>query len=204
MRLAFVTGRGLQTVIPLLNDPVIPSPDYIICDVGATVVYGYTLRPIEPLQGEIRMKWPGTKRVLDLLEDVEGLQYQHVPQHRRCSFFVKDEAVVNTVKNKVEELGFDVIWSAGRFLDVLPQGVNKGSSLINLINLLGYDKEEVMVAGDTLNDLSMYQCGFRGVVVGNAEDKLRAAVAELPEIYCAETTGAGGILEAIEYFDFKP
>src|SRR3546814_10575377 len=41
IRLAFVTGRGLESVLPLLSDPAIPTPDYIICDVGATVVDGH-------------------------------------------------------------------------------------------------------------------------------------------------------------------
>ena len=34
--LVFVTGRGLESVMPLLADPTIPTPDYIIADVGAT------------------------------------------------------------------------------------------------------------------------------------------------------------------------
>ena len=38
IQLAFVTGRGLESVSPLLSDPTIPEPDYIICDVGCTVL----------------------------------------------------------------------------------------------------------------------------------------------------------------------
>ena len=38
--LLFVTGRGVESVMPLLSNPVIPNPDYIICDVGATVLDG--------------------------------------------------------------------------------------------------------------------------------------------------------------------
>ena len=48
-RLIFVTGRGVESVLPLLSDPVIPRPDYIICDVGATVLDGHTLRPVQPI-----------------------------------------------------------------------------------------------------------------------------------------------------------
>ena len=46
IRLVFVTGRGLESVMPLLSDPGIPAPEYIICDVGATVVDGGTLQPV--------------------------------------------------------------------------------------------------------------------------------------------------------------
>lgn len=51
--LIYVTGRGLETVIPLLSDPVLPRPDIIVCDVGATVVHGDDLEPIQPLQNQI-------------------------------------------------------------------------------------------------------------------------------------------------------
>lgn len=202
VRLVFVTGRGLETVIPLLNDPIIPNPDYIICDVGATIVNGHTLEPVEPLQSEIEKQWPGSLRILETLKEVEGLEYQHVPQQRRCSFYANDENTVNKVREKAEELGCEVIYSADKFLDVMIRGVNKGSSLTNLVNHLKIDRNSVLVAGDTLNDLAMYQCQFKGVVVGNAEIKLRTATAELPAIYYAASDGAGGILEAMEHFDF--
>ena len=35
--LVFVTGRGLETVVPLLSDPLVPRPQFIVADVGATV-----------------------------------------------------------------------------------------------------------------------------------------------------------------------
>jgi glucosylglycerol-phosphate synthase len=35
-----VTGRGVESGLPLLNDPLIPDPEHLIADVGATVVRG--------------------------------------------------------------------------------------------------------------------------------------------------------------------
>ena len=51
IELVFVTGRGLEHVLPLLADPTIPQPDYIIADVGATVVHGETQQPVSPHSG---------------------------------------------------------------------------------------------------------------------------------------------------------
>lgn len=45
IQLVFVTGRGLEAVMPLLSDPAVPVPDYIICDVGGTVVEGEPCNP---------------------------------------------------------------------------------------------------------------------------------------------------------------
>lgn len=197
IRLVFVTGRGLESVIPILNDPIIPNPDYIICDVGATIVNGHTLEPVEPLQGTIEKKWPGRLRITELLSDLTALQYQEVPQQRRCSFFTNDENLIGQVKEKVTSLNCEVIYSAGKFLDVLPKGVNKGSSLTKLVKYLQADPAKVLVAGDTFNDYAMYTCGYKGVVVGNSEDRLIKATEGIAGIHYAGPAGAGGILEAI-------
>lgn len=200
IRLVFVTGRGLETVIPLLNDPIIPNPDYIICDVGATIVNGHTLEPVQEIQAEIERNWPGTFVVMDCLKDL-GLQYQAVPQQRRCSYYTDDESIVGEVKKRVEPLGCNVIYSAGKFLDVLPKNIHKGNTLVNLVKYLKAENENVLVAGDTLNDLEMYRCGYKGVVVGNAEKKLVEHTTGIDDICYAKAEGAGGILEALENFE---
>jgi len=201
IRLVYVTGRGLETVIPLLNDPILPNPDYIICDVGATIVNGHTLEAIEPLQNDIEKHWPGVLKIQECLKDVSELYYQEVPQQRRCSFYIEQEDILEEVRQRVAEINCDIIYSADKFLDVLPKGVNKGSSLLKLVNHLKVDADDVLVAGDTLNDLAMYRCGFKGVVVSNAELKLLDATQGMRDVYHARRAGAGGILESLKHFN---
>lgn len=200
VQLVFVTGRGLETVIPLLNDPVIPNPHYIICDVGATVVNGHTLEPIQPLQSVIEEKWPGHISIYNKLKQVKGLRRQEVPQMRRCSFFYDQHTDLDEVKRICELLNCDLLLSAGKFLDILPRGINKGVTLTGLVSMLGIKPEDMLVAGDTLNDLSLYQTGFKGVVVGQAEEQLTQATRHLPQVYQAVKTGCGGIVESLGYF----
>ncbi|RYY20857.1 MAG: hypothetical protein EOO04_19245 [Chitinophagaceae bacterium] len=95
------------------------------------------------------------------------------------------------------ELVCDVLISAGKFIDVLPHGVNKGFTLTRLIGFLNLSPSDILVAGDTMNDLSLYQTGYKGVVVGEAEELLLDAVSGLKSVYIAEESGAGGILEAM-------
>ncbi len=200
MRLVFVTGRGLETVRPLLNDAVIPNPDYIICDVGATIVNGHTLEPIQPLQAGIEKKWPGRLIMQSKLSKVKGLRWQEVPQERRCSFFFDEETDFEHLYQIAAATGCDVLKSAGKFVDVLPGGVNKGSSLKQLVKLLGIPGKNILVAGDTLNDLSLYQAGYKGVVVGEAEPRLTEATKDMAHVYQAEKPGCGGILESLDHF----
>ena len=200
--LVFVTGRGLESVIPVLIDPVIPNPDFIICDAGATLVDGYSLKPIEPLQQDIEKMWPGSVKVRNCLKDLTGLHYQEVPQQRRCSFILNDESLLAEIRSRVDQLGCDIIYSPDKPLDVLPRGVNRASTFTRLIHLLQVTGIDVLVAGDTLNDLAMYQCGIRGVIVGNAEQALIDATKPIRHIYRTEFPGAGGIIMGMEYFGF--
>ncbi|MDQ1816956.1 glucosylglycerol-phosphate synthase [Massilia sp. CCM 9210] len=197
-KLVFITGRGLESVIPLLSDPTIPLPDYIIADVGATIVHG-DLRPVEPLHHEIAAHWPGAQVVMKALAAFPHLQLQQVPQERRCSFFVNEGGITAALREAVEALGCDLLFSAGRYLDVLPRGVGKGPALARLVQAEGIDPASVVVAGDTLNDLSMFEAGFRGIVVGGAEPALAERVRKMARVHLASHEGCGGILQGLAH-----
>lgn len=202
IRLAFVTGRGLEVVMPLLSDPTVPRPDFIIADVGATVVDGQTLQPIQPLQSEIERNWPGEHPVANAMARFAGLERQEVPQQRRCSYFCEPGAVTPEIEEVAQALGCDVLYSAGMYLDLLPKGVNKGSTLRALVAQLGVAPEDTLVAGDTLNDLSMFEQGFKGVCVGESEPALLDATRDRALVLHSSHAGCGGIVEAISRFGF--
>lgn len=199
--LVFVTGRGLETVIPLLNDPLIPTPDYIIADVGATIVNGHTLDKIEPIQSEIERNWTEVFDLRQALATIEGIEPQEVPQQRRSSFYYSNGVDLTKVMDIAEKKNLDVITSVDKYLDLLPKGVNKGSTLRKLIDMLGVADERVLVAGDTMNDLAMFQIGCKGVVVGASEAALFDTTAKNQDVYHAKQPGAGGILEAMQRLD---
>ncbi len=204
IQLIFITGRGLEAVMPLLSDPSIPRPDYIVCDVGATVVDGHTLQPLQPLQSMIEAHWPGEHVVAAAMRPYTALQRQDVPQERRCSYFCDPETLAPLraqIEQTARALGCDVLYSADRYLDILPPGTDKGRTLAALARTLGLPVERILVAGDTLNDLSMYVAGFRGVCVGQSEPALLDATAGQQRTLHAQAPGCGGILEAITHFN---
>ncbi|WP_349616644.1 glucosylglycerol-phosphate synthase [Azotobacter salinestris] len=203
IQLAYVTGRSLEAVLPLLADPTLPQPDYIVADVGASLYHGETLQPIQPLQHAIDARWPGESQIAGALAGLADLQRQDVPQARRCSYFCTPERAADpALKAIAERLGCDLLYSAGRYLDFLPQGVNKGSSLLKLIEHLGLDPEQVLVAGDTLNDLSMLTCGLKGVCVGQSEESLLERTRHCTHVLHADSLGCGGIIQAFAHFGF--
>lgn len=202
IQLAYVTGRGLERVLPLLSDPSLPQPDFIICDVGATIVSGQTQQAIQPLQSEVASRWPGEQSVQNYFAKFDQLQRQETPQERRVSFFCQEDAVTPEVLQAAADLNCDVLFSAGMYLDILPKGVNKGATLTRLVEHLKISKDQVLVAGDTLNDLSMYEHGFKGVCVGESEDALLAATKGLRHVLHATGPGCEGIIEAFSHFGF--
>ena len=101
IKLAYVTGRSLEAVLPLLADPTLPQPDYIIADVGATLVHGDSLQPIQQLLKLVladpsavlilRGLIPALARVFGQLAQIalQGIAHflhQFVDLLRRCAF----------------------------------------------------------------------------------------------------------------------
>ena len=199
--LIFVTGRDIDFLRDLVEQPGMPQPDLIIGDVGTSVWDTATWEPIEALEQDIRTRWDdASARVLDLLAGEPGLTLQPTPFRHRVSYYYDPRQLRQETLRKVQDAGFDWLLSADTYFDVLPRGIQKGPTLMRLIERLNLAAERVLVAGDTLNDLSLFQTGLKGVAVGNSEPKLLEAIAEFDWVHRARGEGAAGIAEAISHF----
>jgi trehalose-6-phosphate synthase/hydroxymethylpyrimidine pyrophosphatase-like HAD family hydrolase len=195
----FATGRGLPAVREALRDPLLPRPRWIIADIGATVLDGADLSPVEPLQTQLRAGWPGTQRVRAALNRFPALKYQHdVAQDGRCSFYLHPDQLTTDITEAVAVLGCRWIYSADRYFDVLPPRASKGSALSVLAQQQGWPPDAILVAGDSLNDLSLFTLGAHGVIVGNAEPALTYAVPAQDRVYRPPQAGAAGVLQALQ------
>lgn len=202
--LIFVTGRDIDFIAELVAQPGMPRPRLIIGDVGTSIYDGESFEPIPALEAEIAERWGDAgDRVVDMLKDEPGLTLQPTPFRHRVSYDCKPAALAPDLVQRVEAEGFDGLISAGRFFDVLPRGVAKGPTLMRLVDHFGLDPASVLVAGDTLNDLSLFETGLKGVAVGNSEPDLITAIATRPTVFHSPFEGAGGITDALRHFDFR-
>ncbi|QIB33304.1 HAD family hydrolase [Ancylobacter pratisalsi] len=200
--LVFVTGRDLPFVRALTEQGV-PRPDFVIGDVGTTIAGGPGIEPMPELERPIAEAWgDASERVRDLLKDEPGLRLQDTPFRYRMSYYYEPEALRPSARAKVEAAGFDCITSADIYFDVLPRGISKGPTLIRLMEHFGVARDKVLVAGDTLNDLSLFRTPYAGVAVGNSEPALVAQVSNMPNVYLSPRPGAAGIADAIERHGF--
>lgn len=195
--LIFVTGRDVDFIRNITTNENVPSPDLIIGDVGTTIVNGSDYEPFTPVDTWIESLWPGADEAEAALDDCDHLKKQDVFGGRRVSYFYNDEDAARQIAKNVEELGYDVLMSAGVFFDVLPRGIQKGSTLMKALEALDVDPTKVLVAGDTLNDLSLFKTGLDGVAVGNSEPLLLAELVGLETVYYPSSEGAAGVLDAM-------
>ncbi|WP_221584366.1 HAD family hydrolase [Microbacterium sp. G2-8] len=210
--LIFVTGRDPEYIESLCREGAdawrgdrvkAPWPDYVVGDVGTTIagISAGRVRPIDVLEQDIRDAWQdrGTW-IREVLRDAPGLIEQDTTFRHRVSYHWDPDAYDPASVAPLEAAGLDVLISHGCYLDVLPGGVSKGPSLVRLLERLDVDRARVLVAGDTLNDLSMFATGLAGAVVGGAEQALLDATADMPRALHCTLPGAAGIAEAIRAF----
>jgi HAD superfamily hydrolase (TIGR01484 family) len=199
--LLYASGRSLTAMQDVLDDLHL-QPDHIIADVGTSVYSGPQFLPVTAVEAWLDASWDtGAKeRILAVLQQHAHLMPQRVIEGRRVSCFYTDEAQARIVRDLIMPMGFDVLLSAQKYFDVLPRGVQKGPTLLRTLQALNLAPERTLVAGDTLNDLSLFQTGLAGVAVANREPLLTQALAGMANVHCSELEGAGGVLEALQRF----
>ncbi|MBU6250980.1 MAG: HAD hydrolase family protein [Cyanobacteria bacterium REEB417] len=202
----FCTGRDLRSIARLLEQDAehgLVAPHLVIGDVGCTVACGHSLEPVPLAVEPIDRLWVGKpERLLPLLDGVAGLSPQPLSSDRRLAYYYDPEIFAHDLVDELEAHGVDCLFSDNRYLDLLPAGINKGSTLLALLELLDFDRARVVTAGDTLNDLAMFETGLAGVMVGNAEPALMAELPRLPGTYRARASGCEGIVEGLRHFGY--
>ncbi|MEM6565840.1 MAG: HAD-IIB family hydrolase [Pseudomonadota bacterium] len=199
--LIFVTGRDPDFIHHLVQHEGIPCPDYVVADVGTTIAHvqpDAKLVPIISLEKEIARRWNNANESVRVaLRQIDGLTLQPTRFRYRISYDMDAARFDDAALRIVADLGLDAVISDNRYFDVLPKGVSKGPSLARLLDFLGIQQSKTLVAGDTLNDLSMLELGVPAVAVGGSESALLARVASLGHVHCASGIGVAGISEAI-------
>jgi hydroxymethylpyrimidine pyrophosphatase-like HAD family hydrolase len=205
--LIYVTGRSVAATREIILETPLPHPDLLIADVGTSVRIGDALEPVVELEAEIDSVWPGADLVRERLRGTAGLEEQDVRAPRRVSYWIRKGSMGEAIERAsaaLQDLEVDLVASADVYLDVLPAGVNKGTTLRRVLRWLERGEADVIVAGDTLNDLALFETGLCGVVVGNCEPALRDRVSGREHIHLAGGEGAAGILEGLRHFGWLP
>lgn len=138
------------------------------------------------------------RRMPSVLTDETDLGFIAGEKIMKVLFQNTDMGLLARVSEELKELtrGLDVTYSANRYLEFNPGGVNKGQGLLALAAHLGVDAADTMAIGDSSNDLSMICAAGTGVAVANATSEVKAAA----DYVCAATNDQSAVAEAIERF----
>lgn len=200
--LIYTTGRSVETVEQFCRRGYLPPPHYLIGDHGTHIVEGVNFQPVDHLQNPIIHKWNnGSHTLKELLREERGIQLQPInPPYRVAYYYDPDDLQPQTLQ-KISDAGFDIILSCDMYLDIVPQGVGKGQSLLKLLDYLNVSQEIAITAGDSLNDLSLFQTGLKGIAVGNSEPKLVAEIKNLSNVYHSSFPGLLGVIDGLHIYE---
>lgn len=102
-------------------------------------------------------------------------------------------AKVEKEMKKYWEGRLNIVRSEPYFLEVTEVGIDKASTITNMVKKLGKSVDNLICCGDGFNDLSMIQAAGIGVAMANAQEKVRAAAD-----YITKSNDEDGIVDVVE------
>ena len=203
VRLVLTSGRFPDSIIESVETTLLPEPEVLIGGVGSEICF-FPSRDVVPGWPVCQLEhWDGD-RVRSILAGLDRLEPQpdEFQSDYKVSYFLPDahpdEFELIRAMLLEQSIRAELVYSSQRDLDVLPLGCNKGSAAEYMAHYLGFEPSDVIVCGDSANDIAMFDYGFAGVVVGNAHPELKALKG--PLVYQSTHDYAKGVLDGIEYW----
>lgn len=187
--LVLSSGRDLTLALEaaeLLEAGGLPRPSGLVCGVGTEIYLWESgeYRADDAWTGRLAGSGFDAAAVRSALASVRHLrpQPQRAQGQFKVSYFVADPAaggpVVQVVRQALADAGVEanVIYSAGRYLDLLPPPASKGGALLHLAGRFDLTGHDVVVAGDSGNDRELLataaEAGMVAVLVANHEPEM--------------------------------
>lgn len=203
--LCYNSGRLTADTLDQIRGTDLPQPDYLICGIGTSIYDCRRRKTLKEFYDNLAVGWDLGKidEVMSHHPDIE----KHAPRKQsefKSSWMLREagQERIGELKDELAAAGLrvNIACSVSGDLDILPMCANKGNSLLWLLDHLGIAPAEVVVAGDTGNDSSMFAIeGVRGIIVDNAQPELYEATVG-SGAYEARQTMADGVLEGLVHY----
>lgn len=107
-------------------------------------------------------------------------------KYRPFKLLARDENPQNLLRTKklIDDAnikGINTFLSSPIFLEIIPTGISKGSTVEIICNNLNIDKENVMSFGDYHNDIELIATSGYGIAMSNAIDEVKAVAYDITD-----------------------
>ncbi|MDW8201814.1 MAG: sucrose-phosphate phosphatase [Cyanobacteriota bacterium SKYGB_h_bin112] len=202
----YATGRSIHSASDLKTDQGLLEPDYWVTGVGSEIYHRG--QQDQTWAARLSIDW-NRAAIADLLRAYDELLPQPAAEQNpwKISYFLKptaDPTILTRIENQLADFGAKLIFSSGQDVDILPRSGDKGLAITYLREHLAMPPEKTVVCGDSGNDISLFQQGTLGIIVGNARAELLDWYSRYgtPQQYVANAPYAWGILEGLQHFGF--
>lgn len=205
LALVYATGRSFGSVQEDVQHNGLLPPVAVISDVGSEVRLFADDKRVPGWAERVSENWSAT-RVRELLAEEPDLERQ--PEAAQSAYKISywlpnaAEERLAALRDRLAAAGIDAdtIYSSQRDLDFVPTGVNKGTAAAFLAKEIGFESERMMVAGNSINDLALFQLECRGIVTSNAHDELKRLVKHRAQVYLSPHPLADGVRDGVEHW----
>lgn len=167
-------------------------------EVGVTIIASretqddritFETAPVEvdsPYYAQFHLKDSSTKTLLKQVND-------GTISYFKLAFNDTDVDKLAALRQKFDTAGIRSVYTDVHWLEVMADGVNKGTSLSFLADYLHIDPEEVVAFGDQENDIEMLKVSGVGVAMDNALEPVKAIAQQITT--SNEEAGVAEVLE---------
>ncbi|MDD4463053.1 MAG: HAD-IIB family hydrolase [Desulfobacterales bacterium] len=200
---AVATGRTVDSALKVLEQHGVFLPDIIISSVGAEIYYAGKSFTDRGWQSHIAKNW-NREKIKSILDTLDFLTYQEADTQRdfKISYYMETQkdrlAQIHDLMTR-NRCHYNLIYSHGRFLDILPHRASKGKAIRYLSYKWSIDLNNILVCGDSGNDMEMLSGGTLGVVVANYAEELEALRGRR-SVYFSPRAYADGIPDGIKKY----
>lgn len=197
IKLVYMSHASAEKLITLAAAAELPVPEVFMADSGTTVLKGDGTGTIEPLQRSIIQLWPGKDAVQRTLKEIGEIELIEDEAQCRQGIRVKGDDVLEALGQRMGEIGCHFEPRGENEYNVLPYGVDKGTTLGRFLVEKNIDPENVLAFGEDVGDDCLFGRGWRGAVFGHAAAPVREMGARFHNVVVLDLDGAPGVLEAL-------
>lgn len=226
VKLVFVTGRHLASIEKVIEQEKLPTPNWIIGDIGTSIyrrTNGGTYELLDAYQDHLaEISFP-LENLRERLASNPKLRLQEPEKQGRfkLSYYtdlddlpdlvrdldamLHEEGIAGTLIHSVDP------FTHGGLIDFLPEKASKAYAMDWWQQHVGVPREEIVYAGDSGNDLAAFLAGYRTIVVRNTQPPIPRTVFDAHRqngwrnrFFYSAAPATSGVLEGCRYFGLFP